>query len=121
MLQSPSKPVDAKVVAVAPFRVSGADPSLSYLREGMVDLLAAKLGGTAGIRPADARSLLAAWRSAAGSTEAELRRGEALGVAGRVGAGQLVLGDLVGSPDRVVVHATMLTVPQGAQTRRGHC
>ena len=39
---------DAKVVAVAPFRVSGADPSLSYLRAGMVDLLAAKLGGTAG-------------------------------------------------------------------------
>jgi hypothetical protein len=60
LLQSPPKPVDAKVVAVAPFRVSGADPALAYLREGMVDLLAAKLGGTAGMRPADARSLLAA-------------------------------------------------------------
>jgi serine/threonine-protein kinase len=116
LLQSPPKPVDAKVVAVAPFRVSGADPSLSYLREGMVDLLAAKLGGTAGMRPADARSLLAAWRSAGGSTDADLGRGDALGVAARVGAGQLVLGDLVGSPDRVVVHATMLTVPQGTQT-----
>jgi serine/threonine-protein kinase len=33
--------VDQSVVAVAPFRVSGADSSLAYLREGMVDLLAA--------------------------------------------------------------------------------
>src|SRR5213594_2502446 len=38
----PSGRVDANVVAVFPFRVSGADASLAYLREGMVDLLAAK-------------------------------------------------------------------------------
>ena len=37
---------DARAVAIAPFRVTGADSSLAYLREGMVDLLAAKLGGT---------------------------------------------------------------------------
>ena len=42
-----------QVVAIAPFRVTGADSSLSYLREGMVDLLATKLGGTASLRPAD--------------------------------------------------------------------
>jgi hypothetical protein len=33
------------VVAVFPFRVAGADPSVSYLGEGMVDLLAARLTG----------------------------------------------------------------------------
>src|SRR5216117_1731253 len=33
--------VDPKVVAVFPFRVAGAEAALSYLREGMVDLLAA--------------------------------------------------------------------------------
>ncbi|HEX2449567.1 MAG TPA: serine/threonine-protein kinase, partial [Gemmatimonadales bacterium] len=50
-------PVDRQVVAVAPFRVSGADSSLGYLHEGLVDLLAAKLSGTAGLRPADPRTL----------------------------------------------------------------
>ena len=44
---------DRRVVAIAPFRVTGADSSLGYLREGMVDLLATKLGGTANLRPAD--------------------------------------------------------------------
>ncbi len=36
---------DANIVAVLPFRVSAANPSLGYLREGMLDLLAAKLTG----------------------------------------------------------------------------
>src|SRR5688572_18672502 len=35
--------VDAGLFAVLPFRVSGADPSLAYLQEGMVDLLSVKL------------------------------------------------------------------------------
>jgi tetratricopeptide (TPR) repeat protein len=109
------KPVDARVVAVAPFRISGADSSLAYLREGMVDLLAAKLGGAAGIRAADPRSLLAAWRSA-GSTRADLGQSDALRVAARLGAGQLILGDLVGTPSRIVIHATVLGVPNGTQT-----
>src|SRR4029453_9789502 len=41
-------PLDPDLVAVAPFRVASADPSLAYLREGMVDLLAAKLTGRGG-------------------------------------------------------------------------
>jgi hypothetical protein len=32
------EPVNPKVVAVAPFRISSADPGLTYLREGLVDL-----------------------------------------------------------------------------------
>jgi serine/threonine-protein kinase len=38
-------PLDQNLVAVLPFRVAGADPSLQYLRQGMVDLLQAKLHG----------------------------------------------------------------------------
>ncbi|HYD51877.1 MAG TPA: serine/threonine-protein kinase, partial [Gemmatimonadaceae bacterium] len=37
--------LDEHLVAVTPFRVASADPSLHYLREGMLDLLAAKLTG----------------------------------------------------------------------------
>ena len=41
-------PLDQNLVAVLPFRVAGADPSLQYLRQGMVDLLQAKLTGSGG-------------------------------------------------------------------------
>ena len=41
------------MVAIAPFRVTAGDSSLGYLREGMVDLLATKLSGTAALRPTD--------------------------------------------------------------------
>jgi hypothetical protein len=108
-LRQHPQPVHAKVVAVAPFRISSADPGLTYLREGLVDLLAAKLGGAAGIRASDPRSVLAAWRSAAGSPAADLGQSDALRVAARLGAAQLVLGDLVGTPSRVTVHATLLS------------
>ena len=67
----PSQPAsDERLVAVLPFRVGGADPSLRYLREGMIDLLAAKLTGTT--RVADARSLLPAWRTAGGSDSSDI-------------------------------------------------
>ena len=49
--------LDRSVIAVAPFRVTGADSSLGYLREGMVDLLATKLSGTAALRPAAGRCI----------------------------------------------------------------
>src|SRR6476661_1691907 len=88
--QSATK-VDKGVVAVAPFRVSGADSSLGYLREGMVDLLAAKLSGVSGIRAADPRSSLAAWRRKAG-TAGDLTEQDAIEVAGRIGAGRLIEG-----------------------------
>ena len=41
------------VVAVLPFRVTGADSSLANLREGIVDLLAADLTGECGPRAID--------------------------------------------------------------------
>ena len=44
----PRPPADESLVAVAPFRVASNDASLRYLREGMVDLLSAKLTGNAG-------------------------------------------------------------------------
>ena len=49
---------DQDMVAVVPFRVASADPTLHYLREGMLDLLAAKLTGEGGLRATDPRQLL---------------------------------------------------------------
>jgi tetratricopeptide (TPR) repeat protein len=107
--------VDQSVVAVAPFRVSGADSSLAYLREGMVDLLAAKLTGAGGIRAADPRAFLAGWRRRAGGS-GDLPGSDAAGVAASVGAGRLIQGDVVGTPRQITINATMLDAP-GSRVR----
>jgi serine/threonine-protein kinase len=108
---------DSRVVAIAPFRVSGADSSLRYLREGLVDLLATKLAGTTTLRPADPRTLLLAWGKAAGG-DGDLGEQDALRVAGAVGAGRLVEGEVVGTGGRLTVSARIVDVPGGTTRAR---
>ena len=101
------------MVAVVPFRVASADPTLHYLREGMLDLLAAKLTGEGGLRATDPRQLLDAWRRAGGSESTELPRETALALARRLGAGRLLLGDVVGTPTRIVLTASLIGSARG--------
>ena len=109
-------PADASmsVVAIAPFRVSGADPSLRYLREGMVDLLAAKIGGVGGLRAVDPRTTLVAWRRAAGGSD-DISSSDAMRVAADVGAGRLILGELAGTSANLQLSATLLPAPAGRE------
>ncbi len=109
---------DPDMVAVVPFRVASADPALYYLREGMLDLLAAKLTGEGGLRATDPRQLLDAWRKAGGSESSELSRDDDLALARRLGAGRLLLGDVVGTPNRIVLTASLLGSARGDSISR---
>jgi eukaryotic-like serine/threonine-protein kinase len=100
-------PLDSHVVAVLPFRVTGADSSLRYLREGMLDLLASKLSGTTGMRTVDPRTLLRAWRDAGGSAGSDIDRAAALNMARAVGAGRLLEGEVIGTASRLVLNARL--------------
>jgi len=111
--QAERPPVDEGLVAVAPFRVASRDASLRYLREGMLDLLSAKLTGTTGPRSADPRSLLTAWRRAAGADSADLSRARALEVAEALGAGQLLIGDVTGDSSHITLQAVLVRVRDG--------
>ena len=115
--REPAVEVDRSLVAVAPFRVSGADSSLRYLREGMVDLLAAKLGSNQGIRAADPRNVLAAWRRTAGPA-ADLGERDAIQVAERVGAGRVIQGDVVGTRQQITINAAIYESPAAKLTAR---
>jgi serine/threonine-protein kinase len=108
-----ARPLDANLVAVLPFRTAGADPSVQYLRQGMVDLMQAKLTGEGGPRAADARSVLAAVRDAGGSDTQDLTEDAAAGVAKKLGAGRVLQGSIVGTPDHLVMSATLVGVPGG--------
>jgi hypothetical protein len=63
-----------KLVAVLPFRISGSNPDLAWLREGLVDLLAIKLTGVEGLHAAEPSAVLGAWRRVAGSRGETSRR-----------------------------------------------
>ena len=109
---SAGRSVEPNVVAVLPFRVVGSDSSLVYLREGMMDMLAARLTGDGNLRAIDSRLSLAAARSAA-PQGGEISLASALRVAEKLGAGQLLLGDVVGGQTGVDLAATLYRVPAG--------
>jgi serine/threonine-protein kinase len=102
-----STTLDTAAVAILPFRVRG-ESSIGYLREGMVDLLAAKLTGEGGLRAADPRGVYAAWRRAVRSEDEDLAQDSAVSLARRLGAGNVLLGDVVGTAASVVVNASMV-------------
>lgn len=99
--------LDADAVVVLPFRVSG-DPSLAYLREGMQDLLAARLTGEAGPRAIDARTVASGWRSTFGERTEDLPADTAVWFARRMGAGRVLFGDIVGSAGGLIMNAALL-------------
>jgi tetratricopeptide (TPR) repeat protein len=103
-----SPPADSLAVVVLPFRVRG-DPSIEFLREGMVDLLAAKLTGEGGLRATDPRASYRAWRSVASGDDDALPRDSAIALARRLGAGNVLLGDVVGTASSIVVSASVVS------------
>jgi serine/threonine-protein kinase len=108
-----TRALDPKLVAVVPFRIAGADPSLAYMREGMLDLLAATLTGDGGLRAADPRSVMSIWRRLVGDERRDLPQDSAMLLARQLGAGRLLLGGIVGTGERLVINASLLQVPAG--------
>lgn len=106
--------VDPNLVVILPFRVAGADSALHFLREGMVDLLAAKLTGEGGPRAADPQTVMSAWRRGGGSDSDDLPQDAALQLAGNLGAGEVLTGGVVGSRGQVTITASIVTAPDGA-------
>ena len=117
MTRGAATTLDEHAIAVLPFRVASADQSHHYLREGMLDLIAAKLSGEE-LRTIEPRSVLDAWRQAGGSETRDLSREQTLELAARLQAGKALLGDVVGTPDRLVLTVSMLGVPNGDQLSR---
>jgi serine/threonine protein kinase/TolB-like protein len=105
--------LDPSLVAVLPFRVSAADSGLASLREGMVDLLHAKLTGEAGLRAADPRAVLSVWHRLKVSGSDDVPAAAALDAGRQLGAGQLLIGSVVAVRDRLVVTASLLDAGSG--------
>jgi len=98
----PAAVASPTAIAVLPFVYRGS-PKSSYLGEGMVDLLSAKLDGAAGLRSIDPRALLRFTNRDGGI--ADPKRGQL--VAEHFGAGRFVLGSIVEAGGRMQVSATI--------------
>ena len=109
--------IDEDLVAILPFRVAGADSSLHYLREGLMDLLAAKLTGEGGPRAADPQSVMSAWRRGGGTETADIPQEAALALAANLGAGEVLTGGVVGSPAQVTINASIIDADGAVQAR----
>jgi tetratricopeptide (TPR) repeat protein len=107
-----------KLVAVLPFRTTGANPELAWLREGLVDLLAIKLTGEGGLRAADPSAVLSAWRRAAGAAGKEIAPDAGLTVARSLGAGRVIDGSVVGTPGHLTLIVSLLATPTGREVAR---
>jgi serine/threonine-protein kinase len=117
-LRSTDAPTDETLVAVAPFRIASADASLHYLRDGMLDLLAAKLTGEGGLRATEPRVVLTEWNRRGGSATRDLGPEASLEMADKLSAGRLLLGDVVGTPNKLILTVSLLDVPDGRQLSR---
>jgi eukaryotic-like serine/threonine-protein kinase len=111
--RSPSARLDPGLMAVFPFRLIGTDTSYNALREGMVDFLEVKFSGAGGARVVPARTALAAWHRSVGPQGEDLTEEEARGVARRLGAGGVVLGTIVTTPEHLILNGSLLDAKSG--------
>lgn len=103
----------AQPVVVAPFRVAGADPSLAYLREGMVELLSARLADDSVTPAIDPGRVIGAWRKAHLTGAADTPHPEAIRIAKDLGGRRVVVGGIVGNAANLVLSASLLGVSNG--------
>ena len=110
---SATLPIGRQPVVVAPFRVSGSDSSLGYLREGIVELLSDRLGEDSAARAVDPGRVLSAWHKQRLNGTADTPHPDAIRIARQLGASRVVVGGVVGNKARLVVTASLIAAPDG--------
>lgn len=107
-----AKQTNPNLIAILPFRTSGADASLAYLQDGMAELLSAEFTGDGGANSVDPGVVARAMARAAKSGH-EVDREDAVTIARQLGAGQVLMGSVVGTRARMTITASVLNVESG--------
>ena len=110
----------SNVIAVLPFKLGVADSSLGYMREGLGILLENRLNGDAGTRVAPIRNTFSVWRTFTRSDADNLPDDQAVQVGVRAGVSKVLVGTIVGTPKRIEIQASLLSVPGGEARVRVH-
>ncbi len=105
--------VDANAIAVFPFRVAGASNDLAFLREGMLDLLSTKLADDVAHKPLDPHAILRAVKDDTDESAIDF-----VALARSLGAGKVVLGDVVGTSANLTISARLIDAITGRTLAR---
>ena len=105
------RPGYATTIAVFPFQVRGGEQFL-YLGEGMVDLLGTKLDGAGELHSLDAHALLGRIER---EEEGKLTPERACDLAGEMGAGMFVLGNILAVGGQLHIDASLYECASGIQ------
>jgi DNA-binding SARP family transcriptional activator/TolB-like protein len=117
--------IDANRIVIVPFRTAGADSSVKYLGEGVVDLLAPMLTGEGGPVAVDSRTAISTWNRITRGREGtaddarqvarELGAGLALtGAVVDVGGALTITGTVISADRRSTRPLTSVTAPSGS-------
>ena len=116
-LNSHASEADGGLVAVLPFRVNGSS-DIEFLRNGMMEMLAAELNRGEQPHAADPATVIVAYEKISGGGRMVLPRADAEKVAREVGAGQMITGSVVGNPEQLTVTATLVAMATGQTVSR---
>jgi serine/threonine-protein kinase len=105
--------LDENLVLALPFRVTGTAPEVLNLREGIVDILQASLGGSTGPRVVAAQTAIGAWRRAGGGAETDLADTDAAELAQGLGAASVLTGSIVQQGAGFVMSGSLTPVGGG--------
>ena len=102
---------DPLAVAVTPFKVSSAAGSLGYSPEAIAEQLSIRMSGTQAAHPVETDAVVRAWRSL-GDAAGDPSGPQAQAMARRVGASELVAGEVIGSGPRVSLSSSLIDVAE---------
>ena len=106
--------LDQNRIVVVPFRTSGADSSVKYLGEGVVDLIAPMLTGEGGPIAVDSRTAISTWNRITRGRDGTAD--DARQVARELGAGMVLTGAVVAGGGRLTITGNV--IPTGAGDAR---
>jgi DNA-binding SARP family transcriptional activator/TolB-like protein len=104
--------LDANRIVIVPFRTGGADSSVNYLGEGVVDLLAPMLTGEGGPVAVDSRTAISTWNRVTAGREGTAD--DARQVARELGAGLALTGAIVDVGGTMTITGTVISVARGS-------
>ena len=100
-------------IAVAPFRVQSSDPSATYLRDGLLDLLASRIANAEMKHAADPTRVLQAARTLGFPSDSGAPLPGAVKLAKAVGAEEIVVGSIEPAENGVKITATLIDANHG--------
>ena len=101
-------------LAVVPFRVHVSDSAMSWLREGVVELLTMRLAGSEALQVVEPGVVLTAWHLASPDGRVDASREVLRRVADEAGATRIVQGSISGTPEHLILAAWVLAMPGGS-------